>query len=182
MPWARAISWGLGRRRPSAGGVARLEQAARKLGRRCPYGGRRCRWLDRIRRTCGSGSWRRWRRGRRPGGGGGGERGATPGAAARRFAVGRSTAHRWAREARVEGRRTAKRMGGGPKPRIAGEVEAALLGLPRGANHLTLAECRDRLAERTGVRVHPWTLDRPLRRCGWKRKKRSRHAAEQGRA
>src|SRR5947209_20588122 len=50
------------------------------------------------------------------------EAGATPGAAARRFAVGRSTAHRWAREARVEGRRTAKRMGGGPKPRIAGEV------------------------------------------------------------
>ena len=30
------------------------------------------------------------------------EAGATPGAAARRFAVGRSTAHRWAREARVE--------------------------------------------------------------------------------
>jgi hypothetical protein len=32
-----------------------------------------------------------------------------------------------------------------------------LLGLLREANHLTLAECRDRLAERTGVRVHPWT-------------------------
>jgi len=91
------------------------------------------------------------------------EAGATPGAAARRFAVGRSTAHRWAREARVEGRRTAKRMGGGPKPRIAGEVEAALLGLLREANHLTLAECRDRLAERTGVRVHPWTVGRALR-------------------
>jgi len=95
------------------------------------------------------------------------EAGATPGAAARRFAVGRATAHRWAREARVEGRRTAKRLGGGPKPRIAGEVEAALLGLLREANHLTLAECRDRLAERTGVRVHPWTVGRALRRCGW---------------
>ena len=39
------------------------------------------------------------------------EAGATPGAAARRFAVGRSTAYRWAREARVEGRRTADRGG-----------------------------------------------------------------------
>ena len=58
-------------------------------------------------------------------------------------------------------------MGGGPRPRIAGEVEAALLGLLGEANHLTLAECRDRLAERTGVRVHPWTVGRALRRCGW---------------
>src|SRR3954453_19629600 len=104
-----------------------------------------------------------------PGGGGGGrgEAGAPPGAAARRFAVGRSTAHRWATAARVEGRRVAKRLGGGPKPRISGEVEAALLGLLEAANHLTLAECRDRLAERTGVRVHPWTVGRALRRCGW---------------
>src|SRR4051794_33961545 len=66
------------------------------------------------------------------------EAGAAPEAAARRFAVGRSTAYRWAREARTEGRRAAKRMGGGPKPRIAGEVEAALLGLLAEANHLTL--------------------------------------------
>jgi transposase len=93
--------------------------------------------------------------------------GATPEAAARRFAVGRSTAYRWATAARLEGRRAAKRMGGGPKPRITGEVEAALLDLLREANHLTLAECRDRLAERTGVRVHPWTVGRALRRCGW---------------
>src|SRR3954467_14201296 len=83
------------------------------------------------------------------------EAGATPGAAARRFAVGRSTAHRWAREARVEGRRVAKRLGGGPKPRIAGEVEAALLGLLREANHLTLAECRDRLPGGGGGGGHP---------------------------
>jgi transposase len=95
------------------------------------------------------------------------EAGATPEAAARRFAVGRSTAYRWATAARVEGRRAAKRVGGGPKPRITGEVEAALLGLLGEANHLTLAECRDRLAERTGVRVHPWTVGRALRRCGW---------------
>jgi len=53
------------------------------------------------------------------------EAGATPGAAARRFAVGRSTACRWAAEARTEGRRAAKRVGGGPKPRITGEVRVA---------------------------------------------------------
>ena len=44
---------------------------------------------------------------------------------------------------------------------------AERLGLLAEANHLTLAECRDRLAERTGVRVHPWTVGRALRRCGW---------------
>jgi transposase len=95
------------------------------------------------------------------------EAGETPEVAAQRFAVGRSTAYRWAAEARDEGRRAAKRMGGGPKPKISGEVEAALSDLLREANHLTLAECRDRLAERTGVRVHPWTVGRALRRRGW---------------
>ena len=95
------------------------------------------------------------------------EAGAAPEAAARRYAVGRSTAYRWATAARTEGRRAAKRMGGGPRPRISGGVETALLGLPKEANHLTLAECRDRLAERTGVRVHPWTVGRALRRRGW---------------
>jgi transposase len=42
--------------------------------------------------------------------------GAAPEAAARRFAVGRSTAYRWVAAARDEGRRAAKRLGGGPKP------------------------------------------------------------------
>src|SRR4051794_41257967 len=105
------------------------------------------------------------------------EAGETPGAAARRFAVGRSTAYRWAAAARDEGRRAAKRMGGGPKPKISGEVAAALLGLLGETNHLTLAECRDRLAERTGVRVHPWTVGRALRRRGWAWKKRALRAA-----
>src|SRR3954447_12742047 len=110
----------------------RLEQAARKLGRRCPHG---------RAEVSMAGSYSADLRGRVLAAV---EAGATPGAAARRVAGGRSPAHRWAREARVEGRRTAKRTGGGPKPRIAGEVEAALLG-SKEANHLTLAECRDRL-------------------------------------
>ena len=45
------------------------------------------------------------------------EAGESPGAA-RRFAMGRSTAHRWAAAARDERRRQAERMGGGPPERI----------------------------------------------------------------
>jgi transposase len=89
-------------------------------------------------------------------------------AAADRFAVGRSTAYRWVTAAREEGRRAAKRQGGGPQPVISGAVEAALLRVLREDNHLTLAEwCRDRLAAQAGVRVHLWTVGRALRRLGW---------------
>jgi hypothetical protein len=42
------------------------------------------------------------------------EAGETPDAAARRFAVARSTAYRWATAARDEGRRAAKPVAGGP--------------------------------------------------------------------
>ena len=95
------------------------------------------------------------------------EAGESPDAAAKRFAVGRSTAYRWAAAARDEGRRAAKRMGGGPEPRITGAIEAALLGMLRDGNHLTPARCRDCLAAEAGVRVHPWTVGRALRRVGW---------------
>ena len=96
------------------------------------------------------------------------EAGESPDAAARRVAVGRSTAYRWVAAAREEGRRAAKPMGGGPAPAIRGEAEAALRRMLTGNdNHLTLAECRDRLAAETGVRVPPWTVGRALRRIGW---------------
>jgi transposase len=95
------------------------------------------------------------------------EAGESPAAAAKRFALGRSTAYRWVAAAREEGRREAKPMGGGPKPVIRGEAEAALRRMLAGTNHLTLAECRDRLAAEMGVRVHPWTVGRALRRMGW---------------
>ncbi len=95
------------------------------------------------------------------------EAGEAPEAVAERFMVGRATAYRWVAAARTEGRRTAKPMIGGPKPMIIGEVEAALRRLLDENNHLTLAECRDRLAEETGVRVHPWTVGRTLRRLDW---------------
>ena len=95
------------------------------------------------------------------------EAGETPRAAARRFAVGRSTAYRWMAAAREEGRREAKRMRGGPAPRITGEVEAAMLGLAGDPDHPSLAEIAARLAEATGVRVHQTTVHRALRRAGW---------------
>ena len=50
---------------------------------------------------------------------------------------------------------------------IHGAVEAALRRLLDENNHLTLAECPDRLAEETGVRVYPRTIGRTLRRLDW---------------
>lgn len=86
---------------------------------------------------------------------------------AERFVVGRSSVYRWIAAARDEGRRAAKRIGGGPRPIIRDEIEAVLRRLLEETNHLTLAECRDRLAEETGVRVNPWTVGRALRRLDW---------------
>ena len=95
------------------------------------------------------------------------EAGETPAAAARRFAVGRSTAYRWVTAAREEGRRAAKPMRGGPAPRITGEVEAVMLDLAGGPDHPSLAEIAARLVEAAGVRVHLTTVHRALRRAGW---------------
>jgi len=81
--------------------------------------------------------------------------------------VGRSTAYRSV-AARDEGPREAQRIGGGPPPAIRGDAEAALRRMLAGDdNHLTLAECRDRLVVEAGVEVHPWTVGRALRRMGW---------------
>lgn len=93
--------------------------------------------------------------------------GERPQAAARRFAVGGSTAYRWAGVARAEGRREAKPMRGGPAPRLTGEVEGAMLSLAGGPDHPSLAEIAARLAERTGVPVHLTTVHRALRRADW---------------
>ena len=72
------------------------------------------------------------------------EAGESPAAAAKRFAVGRSTAYRWAAAARDEGRREAKPMGGGPAPCIRGGAEAAML--ERRAGRITRAWPRSRRA------------------------------------
>jgi transposase len=86
---------------------------------------------------------------------------------AERFLVGRSSVYCWIAAARDEGRRAAKRLGGGPKPIIRDEIEAVLRRLLEENNHLRLEECRDRLAEESGVRVAPWTIGRALRRLDW---------------
>ena len=88
-------------------------------------------------------------------------------AVADEFMVGRSSVYRWIAAARDEGRRAAKPMGRGPEPTIRDETEVALRRLLEADNHLTLAECRDRLAAETGVRVNPWTVGRALRRLDW---------------
>lgn len=90
---------------------------------------------------------------------------------ARRFAIGRSSVYRWVAAALSEGRLEAKPMRGGPRPTIRDEALAALRRLVDDTNHLTLAEYRDRLAEESGVRVHPWTVGRALKRLGLTRKK-----------
>ena len=87
---------------------------------------------------------------------------------AERFLVGRSSVYRWVAASRDEGRRAPKPMGGGAKPIIRDEIEAALRRLLEANHHLTLAECRDRLAEETGVRVDPWTIGRARRRLDWR--------------
>ena len=86
---------------------------------------------------------------------------------AEQFMVGRSSVYRWITAARDEGRRTAKQMGGGPKPIIRDEIEVTLRHLLEANNHLTLMECRGQLAAETGVRVNPWTIGRALRRLDW---------------
>jgi transposase len=90
---------------------------------------------------------------------------------ARRYEVGRSTVYRWVAAAVDEGRLEAKPMRGGPKATIRDDSEAALKRLVAAENHLSLAEYRDRLAQETGVRVHPWTVGRTFRRLGLTRKK-----------
>lgn len=42
-----------------------------------------------------------------------------------------------------------------------------MLDLAGRPNHLSLAEIAARLAEAHGVRVHPATVHRALRRAGW---------------
>ena len=84
-----------------------------------------------------------------------------------RILVGRSSVFRWIASSRDDGRRAPKPLGGGPKPIIRDAIEAALRRLLEANNHLTQSECRDRLAEATGVRVDPWTIGRTLRRLDW---------------
>ena len=99
------------------------------------------------------------------------DEGERPGRVAQRFRIGRSSVYLWLKQRREEGRDRPKKMGGGPLPVIRDAVEAALKGLVESDNHLTLAQYRDKLADKTGVCVHPWTIGRALRRLRLTRKK-----------
>ncbi|MFL5289288.1 MAG: IS630 transposase-related protein [Rhodopila sp.] len=67
------------------------------------------------------------------------EAGEPADAVAERFLVGRSSMYRWIAASRDEGRRAPKRLGGGPKPIIHGETEAALRRLLAANNQRVLA-------------------------------------------
>ena len=95
------------------------------------------------------------------------EAGENVDAAARRFAVARSTACRWVAAVRDEGRRAAKPVRGGPMPRIRGKVQASMLGLAGSPRHLTLDEIASCLAEAHDAHAHLTTVRRALRRAGW---------------
>lgn len=97
--------------------------------------------------------------------------GERPGVVAERFRIGRSSVYLWLKQRREEGRDGPKKMGGGPQRVICDAVEAALKRLVERDNHLTLAQYRGKLAEETGVCVHPWTVGRALQRLRLTRKK-----------
>lgn len=92
-------------------------------------------------------------------------------AVAQRFAVGRATVQDWVRALRQDGRRVAGKMGGHVRPKVSADAEAVLRRALEGANHLTLVQCRDRLAAEAGVSVHLSTVHRALARMKWSRKK-----------
>ncbi len=95
------------------------------------------------------------------------EAGESVGAAACRFALGRSTAYRWMAAVRDEGRREAKPKRGSPVPRITGEVEATMLSLAGSPKRLTLAGITSQLAEAHDMRTRLTTARRAMRRAGW---------------
>src|SRR5512143_3886153 len=102
------------------------------------------------------------------------DEGERPSSVAKRFRVGRASVYLWLKQRREEGGDCPKKMGGGPQPVIRDAAEATLKRLVESDNHLTLAQYRDKLANETGTRVHPWTVGRALRRLQLTRKKEDR--------
>jgi transposase len=90
---------------------------------------------------------------------------------AQRFQIGRASVCLWLKQRREEGRDRPRKMDGGPLPVIRDALEAALKRLVESDNHLTLAQYRDKLAEATGICVHPWMVGRALGRLRLTRKK-----------
>src|SRR5919112_865789 len=74
---------------------------------------------------------------------------------ATRFRVSKATVNNWRRALRADGRRHAKTLGHGPAPRLDAGAREVLRELVTADNDATLAEYRDQLYERTGIRVSP---------------------------
>jgi transposase len=106
--------------------------------------------------------------------------GSSARAAAERFGVSESTAIRWAQRWRAEGEARARPTGGDHRSRLTGHREA-ILTLVAHRSDLTLAEIRAELAARHGITVGQTTIWRFFKRHRITVKKKSLHAAEQGR-
>ncbi len=91
---------------------------------------------------------------------------------AQRFRVSKATVNNWRRALRADGRRHAKTLGRGPAPRLDAGARKVLRELVTAINDATLAEYRDQLHERTGIRVSPAVLCTTLQRMALPRKKR----------
>lgn len=100
---------------------------------------------------------------------------------AERFDVAPNTVQNYLTRRRQTGSLTPLPHGGGPPRRLGRRHERVLLELLREQNDRTDAEYARRLAQRTGLRVSPRTINRAWRRLGITRKKKVLHATEQDR-
>ncbi len=100
---------------------------------------------------------------------------------AERFDVAPNTVQNYLTRRRQTGGLTPLPHGGGPPRRMGRRHERVLLELLREQNDRTDAEYARRLAQRTGLRVSPRTINRAWRRLGVTRKKKVLHATEQDR-
>jgi transposase len=115
------------------------------------------------------------------------EQGETQAAVARRLAVSRTTAMRWAQAWEDEGREGLRAAGrAGRKPRLSPEqleeVETGLFEGPGafgyGTEYWTLERVADVIQRVTGVRYHPGHVWRVLHKLGWSRQKPTTRARE----
>src|SRR5688500_2695210 len=87
-------------------------------------------------------------------------------AAAARFAVGVSTAIRWAERASQEGPPTARPGRPAGRGRLSGEL-AFLVATVEATPDMTMSELAERLLAERGVTAHPASLSRLLCRAGF---------------
>lgn len=87
------------------------------------------------------------------------------------FQISEATLYNWQKQAREEGRTTAKPHAGGPAPQLGRDEEDLLREIVQEAIDLTLPEYNERLRQRCGLEVSNATISRALSRLGLPRKK-----------